>query len=238
MKLNKDSIMPLYQQLKNAMKSEINNENIKRGDKILTESELSEQYEVSRITVRKAIDDLVADGYLVKKQGKGTFVNKAKIQRKIEHLLSFSEACIANGMVPSSIVIKKDVIIPDEEDQQILGIKSNEKALYTQRIRLADNEPIMLENNIYSFNKYGFLLNEDLSGSLYNLLSIKYNIKPSGSSNSSVEIVRASSSISKSLHINIGDPLFYMKTCTLDTENNPIHIGKQFIVGERYKFCL
>ena len=73
-KLNKNSSVPLYQQLVDEIKSQIDSGILKENDRIMTETELSDAYEVSRITVRKAISVLVDEDYLVKQQGIGTFV--------------------------------------------------------------------------------------------------------------------------------------------------------------------
>jgi GntR family transcriptional regulator len=105
--LRQDDQIPLYIQLKESLRGSILNGDLKYGDKIPTEAELSEDFKISRITVRKAILELVEEGYLVKRQGKGTFVNKRKIERKIVHFLSFSDACKANGLTASSKIIKR-----------------------------------------------------------------------------------------------------------------------------------
>lgn len=86
--LIQDNIIPLYQQLADIIRNSITSGELKYGDKIPTEVELSEKYNVSRITVRAAINELVESGFLIKKQGKGTFVSKPKVQRKIEYLSS------------------------------------------------------------------------------------------------------------------------------------------------------
>lgn len=88
--LNSDQAEPLYIQLQKAVKTAIHNGTFTQGSRIPTETELSETYNVSRITVRKAIAELVHEGYLTKRQGKGTFVNVPKIGRKIEHIISFT----------------------------------------------------------------------------------------------------------------------------------------------------
>ena len=78
-KLNKNSSVPLYQQLVDEIKSQIDSGILKENDRIMTETELSDAYEVSRITVRKAISVLVDEDYLVKQQGIGTFVGVKRL---------------------------------------------------------------------------------------------------------------------------------------------------------------
>lgn len=241
--LIQDNIIPLYQQLADIIRNSIVNGELKYGDKIPTEVELSEQYNVSRITVRAAISELVERGLLVKKQGKGTFVNRPKVQRKIEYLSSFTAACEASGLQVTNEIIKREVVEPELEDKKDLELDDDDKLLYIQRLRYAGGEPLMLENNYFSFKKFNFLFTEDLSGSLYELLRKKYGINPSDSLNSgidrtTIEIIKAVDEEAALLKVQNGEPLFYIKTVIYDDKNRPIHIGKQYVIGERYKFVI
>ena len=105
MSLDKKSQLPLYAQLMKEIKDQIRKGTYKEGDQIPTEGELSAAYQVSRITVRRTIEELCSQGFLVKRQGKGTFVEIPKIYRKIENdnNMSFSEACRSNGRKPFHI---------------------------------------------------------------------------------------------------------------------------------------
>ena len=85
MSLDKKSQLPLYAQLMKEIKDQIRKGTYKEGDQIPTEGELSTAYQVSRITVRRTIEELCSQGFLVKRQGKGTFVEIPKIYRKIEN---------------------------------------------------------------------------------------------------------------------------------------------------------
>ena len=234
--LKQDDQIPLYIQLKESLLSSILNGDLKYGDKIPTEAELSEEYKISRITVRKAILELVEDGFLVKRQGKGTFVNKRKIERKIVHFLSFSDACKANGLTASSKVIKKEIVQPTTKDAELLQLEGGDALLFIQRVRYAGESPIMIENNYYSYKKFHSLLNEDLEGSVYKVIEEKLNVKPRGSWETTLEIVRASEDEVQLLNTSSGEPLFYMETTVYDENDEPVHRGKQYILGDSYKF--
>ncbi|WP_130951437.1 GntR family transcriptional regulator, partial [Klebsiella pneumoniae] len=106
--LQQNTSVPLYRQLKDKILSDISSGKLAEGEKIPTEIELSELYNISRITVRNAVKELVAEGYLVKKQGKGTFVCLPKIERKVVHLLSFTAACDANHLPTHSVVTRRE----------------------------------------------------------------------------------------------------------------------------------
>jgi DNA-binding GntR family transcriptional regulator len=236
--LNADHQEPLYRQLKKAIQAAILNDTYQQGEKIPPEPELSVQYNVSRITVRKAVEELVKEGYLIKQQGKGTFVNLPKIDRKIEHIMGFTAACQANGFTSHSEVTKKEVIKGEADLRKALQLEKDEKVLYIQRKRFAGDSPLMLENNFYPYNRYSFLLDEALDGSLYDLLREKYEIYPNQSGKTTLEIALADEEQAQLLETSIGKPLFYMKAVIYDQHGRPVHAGKQYIIGDRYQFTL
>lgn len=132
---------------------------------------------------------------------------------------------------------------PKIEDKKDLELDDDDKLIYIQRVRFAGGDPLMLENNYFSFKRFNFLLTEDLSGSLYELLRDKYDINPSDSPNSgndhtTIEIAKAMDEEAALLMVQKGEPLFYIKTVIYDDKNRPVHIGKQYVIGERYKFVI
>lgn len=240
MQLKESSALPLYGQVKNMILTEIQTGKRKAGEQIQTELELAETYGVSRVTVRRALEELVNEGYLIKRQGKGTFVNRPKLQRKIDYVTSFSMACKYNNMVPSSRVVKEKVLKPgeDPEVEAFLELTAQDKVLYIQRVRMADGEPVMLENNYYSWNRFYSLLEEDLTESLYGLLIYKYHVLPFGDAENTLEIVRANEEQAALLEVAMGEPLFFMNGGISEPDKTPIHFGRQYIVGSRYKFTI
>ena len=108
MAINDSAVVPLYQQVKDDIRAAIESGKYKTNEKIPPEPELSAEYSVSRITVRRAVEELCAEGYLVKMQGRGTFVSKPRIHRKFASgrgTASFTETCKEYGMVPGLSLI-------------------------------------------------------------------------------------------------------------------------------------
>ena len=97
--LNKNSIQPLYKQLMDIITGQLKNGTYKPGEKIPTEPELAELYQVSRITVRRTVEELCTQGYLVKHQGKGTFVKSPMIFRKFESQKNMSSRFPCTGFL-------------------------------------------------------------------------------------------------------------------------------------------
>lgn len=234
--LQQHTAVPLYRQLKDKILSDISSGKLAEGAKIPTEVELSEPYDISRVTVRNAIKELVDEGYLVKKQGKGTFVCLPKIERKVVHLLSFTDACDSSHLTTASKVLRTAILDDYHHVREALRLADDDSLLYIQRLRRAGDQPLMLENNYYSLKRFGFLQQEDLSGSLYQLLREKYAIRPTHAGETTVEMVRAHGETATLLEQPLGEPLFLMKTLILDADYQPIHYGEQLIVAERYKF--
>lgn len=234
--LQQNNAIPLYKQLKEQIFSDISSGKLNEGEKIPTEVELSEIYNISRVTVRNAIKELVADNYLIKQRGKGTFVCPAKIERKIEHLLSFTAACQAEHLTTRSEVVIREILEDYSQARSWLSLADDDKILYIQRIRYANDVPLMLENNYYSYNKFSFLLQENLSGSLYQLLAEKYHIHPTHAGETTLEMVKIYEEHAALLRKPMGSSLFLMKTLILDDKRQPVHYGEQYIIGERYKF--
>ncbi len=235
--LDADAQLPLYKQLKEIIKSKIRDGEYKENEKIPPEPELTEAYSVSRITVRRAIQDLVKEGYLIKKQGKGTYVSQHKVFRKIEYVIGFSESCLANGFTPTSELLERKIIPATSELAQKLQINIGDEVIYTQRKRMADGTPILLENNYFDKKRFDSLLTADLTGSLYQVLA-KQDILAINPGETTLEMVIADDQLAKVMEVGIGTPFFYVNTLINDQNQQPIHLGHQYYLGEVYKFSL
>jgi len=142
---DKDSPFTLYYQLKEKLAKRIAGGHWKPGEKIPSEAELCEAYQVSRITVRKAIEDLVRSGQLVKHQGKGTFVTNVSLEHKLSKFYSFSEELTRSGMTERAQVLSFEVIAAGDEVGEKLSMKPSEKVYMVKRLRMADELPYTVE---------------------------------------------------------------------------------------------
>lgn len=235
--LNINAQLPLYAQLKDILKNKIHTGEYKENTKIPTEPELTESYGVSRITVRRAVKELVEEGYLVKKQGKGTFVSRHKVFRKIEYVAGFSDSCKANGFTPTSILLERKKLPASEDLSSKLQVDLGTELIYIQRKRMADNLPIMLENNYFVYSEYAFLMEEDMDGSLYKLLEERGTLAINPGE-TVLEMVSATDQIAKIMDVGFGTPFFFVDTVINDQNNHPVHVGHQYYLGEAYRFYL
>ncbi|MFC5445881.1 GntR family transcriptional regulator [Rhizobium halophytocola] len=138
---------PLYVKLKQAIEDAIKTEILKNGDALPAERDIAQSAGISRVTVRKAIDDLVQDGLLVRRRGSGTFVSKPvpRLQQPLSRLTSFSEDMRRRGMVAGSRWIDRKLYFPTAEETMMLGLSGGARVARLVRLRLADGMPIALE---------------------------------------------------------------------------------------------
>lgn len=142
--LDKDNPVPLMIQLKNAIEKQIIEGVF--ADQLPSERELMRRYDVSRSTVREAINALVREGVLVKKHGKGTYVSIKPIDSWLGQLSSTTEVIRGLGMKPGAKLIEFKRVTPPEKVQEYTGFK---EAYFLKRLRLADGKPIGLEQQYY-----------------------------------------------------------------------------------------
>ncbi len=170
--------IPLYYQLAAKIEEQINDGVFEKGDKIPSERELCVLYNVSRMTVRLAIDELVRQGKLEKVQGKGTFVLNKSIIQNLNNVYSFSKEMEKQGKISSTQIIKREVIAADAKTAKRLGIKENDDVVFLERLRLAENVAIMVEKSWFPYSSFSFLLNIDFTNrGLYKTLEEDYGIK-------------------------------------------------------------
>ena len=135
---------------------------------IPSERELMAAYDVSRATVRKAIETLIADGLLHRIHGKGTFVATPRLESRL-HLASFSQDMRRRGLTPSTRLLQIELDDPPAEVARALDLGADRAAWRLDRVRLADGQPIALENGWYPRALLPDLDRQDLGGSLYQL---------------------------------------------------------------------
>lgn len=177
--LNEKAPTTLYFQLKEILTKQIKNKDWEVNSKIPTERELCEQYKVSRITVRQALDELEKEGFLYRKQGKGTFVTVPKIEQRLNNFYSFSEEIEKMGRKPSTKVLEFSKIKANEEIAIKLGLNIKDDIYSIKRLRLADDEPFAIEISYLPYELFPDLLHAEVEEKgLYNSLKEKFGIIP------------------------------------------------------------
>ncbi|WP_067929519.1 GntR family transcriptional regulator [Alicyclobacillus shizuokensis] len=174
-----DTGIPLYRQIQDYIREKIEAKEWNVGDQIPTEQMLCTQFNVSRITVTKAINRLVEEGLLRKEQGRGTFVTSTPLVPEAPKLLSFTEEMTLRGVRPGSIILHKGVENASRRLQERLQLSDGTKVWCIERLLTANGTPMGIQKSYLPFEKFvglGEFIEDNRS--IYNLLSTKFGIEP------------------------------------------------------------
>ncbi|MDD3411935.1 MAG: GntR family transcriptional regulator [Eubacteriales bacterium] len=229
--LEKKSQSPLYMQLMNRLKNDVLAGVYPPGARIPSEQVLCETYGVSRVTVRKAMLDLVQEGLLVRRQGKGTFVADERMQRNLQHVTSFTRACAGHSVSTRLVDARREPATPDDVER--LHAPEESQVLEITRLRLCDGEPVMLEVNRFPQN-YLYLDQMQLEGSLYDLLRA-HGVQPSRGVHD-ISLGHATPTVGKYLGTPVGEALLVLEETIYDQHDRPLHTSKQWIRGDKFTF--
>ncbi len=175
--VHRDLEAPLYAQIQRDIEISIATNRLRPGDLVPGEIELASRYSVSRVTVRQALGELVAEGLLYRIQGKGTFVAAPMIQRAEPNVTSFFFEMLESGRKSTSQAIS-EVCKPDRETVRILKLSPGERVIVTRRLRLVDGEPIAYQINTTRRSLCPGLEKEDLSNQSFQyILEVKYGVR-------------------------------------------------------------
>ncbi|WHY91342.1 GntR family transcriptional regulator [Neobacillus cucumis] len=235
--LQTDSLIPLYHQLKERLKTSIDDGQWKPGDKIPSENQLMKEYSVSRNTAKKAIEELVQDGLLYRIQGKGTFVAKPKLQQSLMGLYSFSKVFKEKGMVPKDIVIEIKEVKPAYEILTELQLAEEENVIEMKRLRCVDDEPYVLESSFFPKRVVPdmSLLKRVGEISLYDLLEEEFNVVVTRAKEA-FEPVLIRSEESKYLQTLEGKPALLLERIAYGPDGVPVEFCRSIVRGDRCRF--
>ena len=147
-KVDGSTSKPLYLQIKVYLLQQIANGTFKVGQQVPSEAKRMDQFGVSRVTVRAAISELVEEGALIKRQGKGTFVTRVKTKKfMMLDNLSFADFCRRNGFTPGRRVLQQCMSEADEDDIAQLGLQKGEQVVKIVRVLSADGVPFVLSED-------------------------------------------------------------------------------------------
>jgi GntR family transcriptional regulator len=236
--INKDGPLPLYHQVREALLTLIKEAGLEEGNLIPTEREIGEKLHVSRITVRRAIDELVREGYLVAQQGKGTFVARPKIDRSMTQMQSFSEQMLAEGHRPGSQLLSLRHEKATGHVAAVLRIEVDDWIWVVERLRYADDEPICISVTYLNLPLDVTLTPAELQQetSLWAILDEK-GVRLTRS-DETVQALTAGEREAELLNIEIGAPLLLVEGVVYTADNIPIEYHEMFNRGDRYKYSI
>ena len=235
MEIDKNSLVPIYEQVMDYIKKKIEKGEWKKGDKISTEKDLMELFDVSRGTIKKAISLLVEEKVLTQKQGKGTFVIDENISFPLaEGLISFSESMKSQGIDFETELINLEKKKADEKIAEQLKINIGDDYLFIERTRTVHDEVVMFIQNNINIQLAPTIDTADYAHeSLFNIVE-KYSEHKVAYSETSFAAVPSTKTISELLHIEENSPLLYQEQLVHLEDDSIIELGRVWLKSNKF----
>ena len=203
---------PIYLKVKQLIEDDI--KQLVPNAMIQSERDLAIKYEVSRMTARKAIEALIREGKLYRKDKVGTFVADDKLHEPVAELVGFTSEISSKGMRPHTKVVNYEIIEADERIAKHLEIKVNDRVHSLLRLRMADDRPMTLEHTYIPLSVVKELPESVIHSSIYAFLDQELNVKIASGSQM-VSAIKADEQVSELLELPLHDPLIYLELTSI-----------------------
>lgn len=225
MNLNPSTPKPLYLQIRQMLKNDIGQGKYKPDEQIPTEAELCETYNVSRITIRKAIEELVNEGTLTRVPRRGTFVTSKKFHNELLSVSGFSEFSHQLGMIPNSRILRSEILPATEDIAGHLGIEKGSPVLELERLMYVNGHPLFYDIAHYSLLRFPDLEKKIArEESTYKILAEDYQTEIV-SNDKIIDVIGATKEYAKLLECDIGANLFRILKIAFDKNDIPVHVS-------------
>ena len=229
---------PVYQQLNGILRSLIRSGEFRVGEKFPTEREICQRFEVSRATANKALSNLVSEGLLEFRKGVGTFVRRQPMEYNLRSLVSFTEEAAAAGKKPATRVLRFQSMLASEapaEVSEAMRIAPDASLYYIERLRLADELPVILERRYIAASLCPGLSEGDLSGSIYSLWSSRYNLSVQGA-DQVIRAVNIQGADARTMDVRQGEAGLLAVSVGYLSGGQPLWFERTLYRGDAYEF--
>jgi GntR family transcriptional regulator len=224
-------------QLSAILRELINSRQYNIGDQFLTERMISERFDVSRVTANKALSKLIEEGILELRKGLGTFVSDEPKHFPTSHLVSFTHKMLASGKKPATRVQQFKKATARQVSAEVfnnLNLEPDEQLYYMRRLRLSDDVPLILESHYLRERFCPDLKKEDLKGSLFDIMTKKYNLNIAGVDETIISTLIHGDN-SKFLNLPDGAPGFFMYVIGYNDTKVPVWIANVIFRGDAFE---
>jgi GntR family transcriptional regulator len=236
MRLQRESPDPLYLQLKDSITTAIRAGRYQPHQRLPSERELSDTYQVSRMTVRQALLDLAREGAIYTRIGKGTFVAAPKIEQQLRAVTGFSQDVRARGGQPTSRVLEARVVAAPPHVGAALRLGAGAQVVLLSRIRLSDDMPLAIETAYLPHTLFPDLLRHNFAvESLYDVLERTYKLKLL-QAEQTIEAALATLRESELLQISPPAAVLKMQRLTQTSDGVLVEYVCSTYRADRYKF--
>ncbi len=230
--------IPKYMQIHHWIRALIDRGEIRCGDRLPTEIELSRMFSVNRMTVRKAMDIFVTDGMIQRKPGKGTFLVAEKpedLTYTLKNITSFVDDMQSAGLQPAYHAIEVKVTPASDEVAKPLRLKKGQAVIYSLRVLHANEEPVLIEKSYLPHSRFKAILDMDFNSTLYQILTEEFNVILHHATQC---LTSAFSNKEETRMFGLSRPIPCMKmeTVLFDPGNSPVEALFACYRGDKYKF--
>jgi GntR family transcriptional regulator len=226
-----DTFRPRYREIEHAIRQRL--ARLKPGAELPSEAQLCDEFAVSRMTARHAIDRLAQEGLVFRMRGRGTFVSEPPTHRRANSLLSFSNEMRRQGRTPSSRLLGRALRAPTREEAARLQLKDGEKVLWLRRIRLADGHPIAVESTRLHRRTAAVVLAADLQSESLHAVLVRAGFPPTRG-RATITAEPAGADDARWLNMRKGDPMLVEGRVIVDQEGRPLEFTESRYPADRY----
>jgi len=225
---------PLHAQIGEVIEQAIGSGGLQPGDRLPPERELAAWFGVNRLTLRQALSDLERRRLIRRSVGRrgGTFVAEPTVERDLSSFAGFSEQARRHGLTASALLLHAEQLPASDEVARGLELEAGAPIFEVARLRLANKRPVVLESSSFPAERFAGMLEESLAGSLYELLSERYDARPCRAVET-LEPVRADSHAAQLLGVSRGAPLLLVERVAFDADGRPVEFAKDLFRGDR-----
>lgn len=232
--MKKEAAVPRYKLIEKDILDKMNSQYYKTGSAIPTEKELAEEYQVSRVTVRKATDSLVLKGLLKRVAGSGTYVQESPAHQKFPRQIGFSKEMEKLGMVSKTEVNSFSIIPADNYIAKLLKINENDMIYYIERSRYGDDLLLQFEISYMPVKYFPDLSISYLETSKYDYIENIRNMKIDCCHHQDFPIL-PTQEMAKSFHIDVNVPIMKIINTTYSTDGKIIDYTIQYLNSPNYQ---
>ena len=232
--IDRHSKLPYYQQLYEILRGKITRDDWEPGDMIPPESELVERYQVSRSTVRQVLDMLVQEGLIYRQRGRGSFVCHPTLEQSMTRIVSFTEDMRQRKFTPGTRVLSSSLLPAPEDIAQKLQVPPGEQLASLRRLRLADGEPMSVEESFLVHRYCQNVLQHDYARQpLRETLEEEYGIKILHAKQV-IHAIGAPEELAGHLEIIAGAPLLFIERTSTSQGMVPVEFLRIYYRADRY----
>ena len=238
MKIDRASPVPIYKQLAEIFRRQIEIQELLPVEPFPTEEKLIQTYQISRITIRKALKLLVDEGLIVRQSGKGTFISQKKIEEPIESLQGFAELMKQEYPEQYMLVDKFEQIPATRKIAHNLNVEINQSVQYIKRFHLIESKPIAYVEIFLPVEVGSLMTADEVSTTpIYKILDHKTDIKI-WRAMQTIRAISADQEIATLLQISNNSPILFIERITYSVQDQPIEYIQLYYPGSRHELVM